>query len=306
MNSSLKKIGAALATATLALLVAGCGSSPSAGDAAATGGEDKDITFAIVPGWNDALDVSSVFKYVLERNGYTFETTELTEIATIFTAAAEGNVDAFSAAPTSVHKVYWDEYQANLDDLGAYYENGAIYIAVPDYMTDVNSLEDLAAHADDFDGTIYGIEPGSGLVKTTQEAVFPAYGLDQGFELKASSTAAMLAELDKATNAKEPVAVTVWTPWWVNTTFPIKKLEDPKEAYGPDYTFNIVASKAFSEESPAAAEMMSNFTLTDEQFNSLDDAIYNQFEPGQEQDAVASWFEQYPELLEELESYVKG
>lgn len=305
MNRMMRKIGASVIAAGLAVAVAGCGASASGGGGVGSSGEDKDVTFAIVPGWNDALDVSSVFKYVLERNGYTFEVTELTEIATIFTAASEGDVDALSAAPTSVHKVYWDKYNADLDDLGAYYKNGAIYIVVPEYMKGLDSLEDLPEFADELEGSIYGIEPGSGLVKTTEEEVFPAYGLDDTFELKASSTAAMLAELDKATKAKKPVAVTVWMPWWVNSAYPVKRLEDPKGAFGPDYTFNIVASKAFSEDSPEAAEMMSNFTLSDDEFNSLDETIYQQFEPGEEQKAVAAWFEDHPKVLEKMESYLK-
>ncbi|MGP6176264.1 glycine betaine ABC transporter substrate-binding protein [Microbacterium sp. A196] len=304
MNRTMRKLGAVIVAAAVTAAAAGCGSSSSAGGPGPDA-EDRTITFAIVPGWNDALDVSSVFRYVLERNGYELEITELTEIATIFTAAAEGGVDVFSAAPTSVHEVYWDKYESDLEDLGAYYENGAIYMVVPEYMEGLDSLADLPQFADELEGSIYGIEPGSGLVQTTEEEVFPAYGLGESFELKASSTAAMLAQLEKATKAEQPVAVTVWTPWWVNSTYPVKRLEDPKGAFGPDYTFNLVASGSFSEEFPAVAEMMADFSLTDEEFNSLDEAIYNDFEVGQEQEAVASWFEDHPELLEKLESHLK-
>lgn len=305
MKSKLTRAAAAATAAIVAVLACGCGpSAPSNGGGA--GGEDMSVNFGIVPGWNDNLDVANLYKYVLERNGYEFEITELSEIATVFTATAEGDVDAFSGAPTSIHKAYWDRYKSDLEDLGAYYDNGAVYMAVPEYMTDVRSIEDLPAHAEDFGGKIYGIEPGSGLVTTTQETVFPAYGLEDSFDLATSSTAAMLAELKRATDAGKPIAVTIWAPWWVNTTYPVRKLDDPKNAYGDVYPFSTVANADFSHNSPAAAAMMASLKLTDEQFNTLDDAIYNQFEPGQEQEAVAAWFEDNPELLEQMESSLRN
>ncbi|WP_109212224.1 MULTISPECIES: glycine betaine ABC transporter substrate-binding protein [Microbacterium] len=304
MNRQLIRIVAVAATALLSVGIAGCASGGSGGEQ--TSGEDKEVNFAIIPGWNDNLDLAHLYKYVLERNGYTFDITELSEIATVYTAAARGDVDVFSSAPTSIHKVYWDEFKDDLEDLGAYYQNGAIFIAVPDYVSDVTSIEDLPAHAAEFDGTIFGIEPGSGLATTTQDVVFPAYGLGDTFEQKTSSTAAMLAELQKAVDEEKPVAVTIWNPWWVNSVFPMRRLEDPKKAYGEDYTINTVANAEFSKKSPKAAEMMSSLKLDDDEFNTLDDAIYNQFEPGEEQEAVAAWFEDHPDLLEELESYLKN
>ncbi|MGP6176252.1 glycine betaine ABC transporter substrate-binding protein [Microbacterium sp. A196] len=303
-RSSTVRAMAAVGAIALAGVIAGCGSGSADGSGSSTEADAKKVTFAVIPGWNDNLDLANVYQYVLERNGYTFEITELSEIATVYTAAAQGDVDVFSSAPASLHKAYWDEYEEDLEDLGAYYENGAVFIAVPEYVTGVESLDDLAGHADTFEGRIYGIEPGSGLATTTQEEVFPAYGLEDTYELATSSTAAMLAELKKAVDAKEPIAVTIWNPWWVNSVFPLRQLEDPKGAYGGAYTINTVANGDFSTRSPAAAEMMSHFSLSDEQFSSLDDFVYNRFDEGQEQEAVAAWFEENPDILEEMESYL--
>ena len=41
----------------------------------------------------------------------------------------------------------------------------------------INSLDELADHADEFDGKIIGIEPGAGLTRVTKEEMLPAYGI---------------------------------------------------------------------------------------------------------------------------------
>lgn len=300
-----RKLIKAAAAAAVIMTLAACGSTTAGSSSGGAAAENKKVTYATIAGWNDNLDTANLFKYVLEKNGYSFNIKELSEIATVYAGAAGGSVDAFSSAPTSIHKVYWDKYQSSLQDPGAYYDNGSIYMAVPDYVTDVKSIADLNAHAAEFDGTIYGIEPGSGLVATTKDKVFPAYDLGKSFQLQTSSTAAMLATLKKATDAKKPVVVTIWAPWWVNTGFPVRKLEDPQKAYGEPYSYHIVMSKKFAESSPAASKMMASLKLTDQQFNTLDDAIYNQFKPGEEQKAVASWAEKNPDVIQNLESYLK-
>nr|WP_006524416.1 glycine betaine ABC transporter substrate-binding protein [Desulfoscipio gibsoniae] len=57
---------------------------------------------------------------------------------------------------------------------------------VPDYV-DINSIEDMKDPKvrDKFDGKIYGIEPGAGIMQTSQHAI-KDYGLN-GYKLVESS-----------------------------------------------------------------------------------------------------------------------
>src|SRR5690625_7603677 len=73
----------------------------------------------------------------------------------------------------------------------------------PEYMEDINSVEDLNDHKDLFEGEIIGFEPGAGTMEVT-ETLIEDYNLD--FELVPSSEAAMLGALREAVKAEEPIA----------------------------------------------------------------------------------------------------
>src|SRR5690606_711828 len=106
-------------------------------------------------------------------------------------------VDMYPSAWSEVtHAQYMEEVGDDVEDLGSYYDGAALTIAVPTYMTDINSLEDLAANADLFGGEIIGIEPGAGLTAAT-ERMIGEYELGD-YSLLTSSTAGMLASLDTA------------------------------------------------------------------------------------------------------------
>ena len=62
---------------------------------------------------------------------------------TLSQCLANGDVDIYpSAWPEVTHKQYMDEYGDQLEDLGAYYDNAKLTIAVPSY-SNINSIEDL-------------------------------------------------------------------------------------------------------------------------------------------------------------------
>ena len=70
-----------------------------------------------------------------------------------------------------------EEYGDSIEDLGAYYDDAKLTIAVPSYV-DITSIEDLAGNADRFGGRIVGIEPGAGLTAPTQDSMLPVFGID--------------------------------------------------------------------------------------------------------------------------------
>ncbi|WP_109212336.1 MULTISPECIES: glycine betaine ABC transporter substrate-binding protein [Microbacterium] len=307
MSSTTRTLSAVAIVGAAALALVGCAGSSGAdtGDGGDSG-SDKAVTLGVVSGWNDMTDIANLYKYVLEKNGYTVDIKELSEIATMYVAASEGDVDTFSTSPSTIHKQYWDKYQDDLEIVGSYYEDASIFLAVPDYASDLQSIEDLPDHAEELNSTIVSIEPGAGVVSTAKDVVFPAYGLDGIFTLQTSSTAAMLASLQEAVDNQKPIVVTGWSPWWANSTFDLRKLEDPKKAYGDPYTLDMVATAGFSDAHPDVANMIQNLVLTEDQFNTLDNAVYQEFEAGQEQEAVASWLEQNPDILEQMEAALNG
>ena len=88
-------------------------------------------------------------------------------------------------------------------DLGANLEGAAIGLVVPTYMEDVNSIEDLANHANK---TITGIEPGAGVVAAAERSLDDYENLE-GWEVQTSSSGAMATALDKPMKMKRKLSL---------------------------------------------------------------------------------------------------
>lgn len=279
-----------------ALTLSGCAG--GAGDRDdGKGGDKGTITLGYLPSWTDGLSTAFLLQNQLEKVGYTVKMKTLTEAGPLYTGLAQGDVDIYpSAWPELTHKSYMDKYGSKIEDLGAYYANAKLTIAVPEY-TDISSIDDLAGKGDRFGGKIYGIEPGAGLTEQTKESMMPAYGLDGEYELPTSSTAAMLTELKKATEKKQDIVVTLWRPFWANDAFPVKDLDDPKGAMGKPESLHFLGTKGFAAKFPEAAKLIAGITLDDAQYDSLEDLVVNQYGKGKEAEAVKEWLKKNPDAF---------
>lgn len=289
----------------MGLGLAACGSD-GGGDGGGDGGsggegpEGKTITLGYIASWTDGLSTAYLLDNRLSAMGYTVEHETIADAALLYAGLAQGDVNIYpSAWPEVTHADYMEEYGEDIEDLVGYYEGAKLNLSVPDYMEDIQSIADLKGQADRFGGKIYGIEPGAGLTGATQDDVIPGYGLD-GYELVTSSTPAMLTELQNAIDAQEDIVVTLWSPFWAMTAFPVRALEDPDGLFGEPEALHHLANKGFSEEFPMAAEWISQAKMTDEQFGSLEDMVVNQFEEGQEAEAVEKWLEENPDAMPPL------
>ncbi len=306
---TLRKLSTLAGAGALALALAACGGAATPANDAGTGASDAPaggasgtITMGYLPSWTDGLSTAYLLEDQLEKMGYTVEHETLSEAAPLYVALSRGDVDMYpSAWPEVTHASYMEQYSADIEDLGAYYDNAKLTIAVPEY-TNIDSIEDLAADPARFGGRIVGIEPGAGLTKATQEQVIPQYGLEGSYELVTSSTTAMLAELQKATDAQEDIVVTLWRPFWANSSFPVKDLEDPKGALGDAEGLHFLATKGFEAEFPEAAAFIKQIKLTDDQYGQLEDMVVNEYGEGKEAEAIDAWLEANPDVLPKIEA----
>src|SRR5690606_13664063 len=123
-------------------------------------------------------------------------------------------------------------------------------------------------HADLFNSTIIGIEPGAGMMGIAREEIIPGYGLDD-WTLTESSTPAMLAELDGALANEEPIVVTLWTPHWAYAEYDIKNLEDPEGLWGGSEQLHIAGRPGFSDDFEELAGWLANFHMDPDSLASL-------------------------------------
>lgn len=139
-------------------------------------GAGQTVTIGLIP-WDEDIAVTELWKNLLEARDFKVEIKEV-DAGILFQGMADGDIDVFfDAWLPETHKDYWAKNGDKLEKLGQWYEGKALLtIAVPSYV-DIDSLDELAAHADEFKGKIIGIEPGAGLTRVTKEEAMPAYGL---------------------------------------------------------------------------------------------------------------------------------
>ena len=316
-------VSAALALAGAALAACGNSSDTGASDTGATeqeAGTDTDdaddttdegaaddaegadfaggsITIPIASGWDEDVVVTALWQHVLQEKGYTVDTPIL-DIGFIFEGIASGEYDFFfDTWLPNTHKQYWTDFGDKVVDVGVWYENAPLTIAVPDYM-DIDSMADLASIADQVDSTITGIDPGAGLTDVTENSMMPAYGLDD-WTLTTSSTSAMLAELQNAIDAQQPIVVTLWKPHWAYGAFPIKDLADPEGAMGEPDEIHTIANPDFADADPAVIEALANFTISDEQLASLEVAMLQDHEDDPDV-GLAEWISANQDYVDSL------
>lgn len=272
---------------TLTLLAAACGNGDNG--TAGTGGDadSQSVNIGWIP-WDEDIAVTHLWKHLLEEEGYEVELTQL-DVAPVYQGLADGDVDVFlDGWLPETHSDYWERFGDEIEDVGIWYDSGTLNLAVPADLEDVNSIADLQGQADRFDGRIVGIEPGAGLMRVTREEAVPTYGLEE-YTVVEGSTPAMLAELERSLDRDEPIVVTLWHPHWAYAAYDIKDLEDPEGAMGGAENLHVLGRPGFSDDFPELSGWLANFELPDDALASLEALVINEYDEGEEQEAVEEW-----------------
>jgi len=129
-------------------------------------------------------------------------------------------------------------------------------------------------------------------------------GVFEAPEAASKSGLAMLAELKRATDANEPIIVTLWRPHWAYDAFPIRDLEDPKGSLGETEEIHTFGKKGISEEKPNFSQLVKNFVFTDEQLSELENLMFSQehYAGKDHEAAVAEWLKANPDFVEKLKA----
>lgn len=281
-----------------ALSISGLALTACAGSGADASGDRGEITIGVFNGWEEGIAASELWKHILEEEGYTV-TLDYADPAPIFSGLAAGDYDFnLDVWKPVTHGDYIDEFGESMEDYGAWNEEASNHLAVNEDAP-IQSLDELAEHADEFNNTLVGIDPGAGLTQQIENEVIPTYELES-MEYITSSTPAMLQELDTAISNGDNIVVSLWRPHWAYEAYPIRDLEDPEGTLGVQESLHTYAREGLSEDFPDVAEWLQNFTMDGETLHSLESVMFFEVETDDYGPIVAEWVADNQDYVDSL------
>lgn len=217
------------------------------------------------PGWTDLALTSAVTQGLLEGMGHQTRV-DILGIPVIYESMKRGDLDAFMGYWDPAMETYFNAYRDSgaIETIHVNLEGAKFTWAVPAYVHEagVTSFADLAAHADRFERTLYGIEPGSNEIMLDIVAR-NAFGLGD-WEVRESSEQGMLAQLAREERRGNWMVFLAWAPHPMNTHFEIRYLEGGDDYYGPDFggaTVSTQVRKGYVEECPQVGKLLNQLTF---------------------------------------------
>lgn len=264
-------------------------------------GCDK-VTFSDV-GWTDITATTAVTSLILQALGYQTQI-QVLSVPVTYEGLAKGDVDIFLGnwMPTMASNIqpYLDaktvtSVRANLE--GAKY---TLATNAAGAALGIKDFKDIAAHAKDLDGKIYGIEAGNDGNKLILDMIDKnAFGLKAAkVDLVESSEQGMLAQVAKDDNAKKAIIFLGWEPHPMNANFKMTYLTGGDDFFGPNLGGATVFTNTragFSTECPNTGKLLSNLVFSLEMENQIMGAILNDgTDPAV---AAKAWLAKHPDAI---------
>ncbi|MFX1765470.1 choline ABC transporter substrate-binding protein [Paraburkholderia sp. A1RI-2L] len=219
------------------------------------------------PGWSDIDATNAMAGVLLKALGYQQNVSNLS-VPITYQGLKKGQIDVFLGnwmpAQGPLVKPFVDE--RSIDVLHANLTNAKFTLAVPDYVAaaGVHSFADLVKHADQFNGRIYGIEPGAPANQNIKKMIAEkAFGLGD-WKIVESSETGMLTQVERAVRDKQWIVFLAWEPHVMNTKFRLSYLSGGDAFFGPNYggaTVNTVTRPGFAGQCGNLARLFQQMTF---------------------------------------------
>lgn len=284
----MSKLRTSLLAAAAALAVAG---------PAFSAGCDK-VTFSDV-GWTDITATTAATSVILQALGYDTDTKVLS-VPVTYEGLAGGDVDVFLGnwMPTMESNIAPYREAKTVDTVRANLE-GAKYTLATDEAgakMGIKDFSDIAAHAKDLDGKIYGIEPGNDGNKLILDMIGKdAFGM-KNMELVESSEQGMLAEVERAVKDNRAIVFLGWEPHPMNSNFKLTYLTGGDDYFGPNLGGATVYTNTrggYVKECPNVGKLLENLVFTLQMENEIMGKILDNGEDPS--DAAKAWLKAHPE-----------
>ncbi len=253
-------------------------------------------------GWTDVTATTALAGRLLQDLGYRPEITVLS-VPVTYTSMRNRDIDVFLGnwmpSMEADRRPFVDD--RSIDVLGPNLTGAKYTLAVPVYThaAGLRDFADIARFSDALKSSIYGIEAGNDgnrlILKMIAENQF---GLG-GFRLVESSEQGMLAAVERAYRAREPIVFLGWAPHPMNMRFEVQYLSGGDTTFGPDFggaTVYTNTRAGYSSECPNVGRLLANlkFTLAGE--SEMMDAILTRQEPPEA--AAAAWLAANPATVD--------
>ncbi len=259
------------------------------------------VTFSDV-GWTDITAITAVTALMLEALGYETDT-KLLSVPVTYTALAEGDVDVFLGnwMPTMENDLAPYRDAGTVETVRINLEGAKYTLATnaAGAALGIKDYADIAAHSEELEGKIFGIEPGNDgnrLILSMIET--DAFGLG-GFELAESSEQGMLAEVARTSGKDEPIIFLGWEPHPMNANFDMTYLTGGDDYFGPNFGGATVATNVragYATECPNQGTLLNNLVFTLPMENEIMAAILDDGEDPLE--AAKAWLIANPATLD--------
>ncbi|OWV93192.1 glycine/betaine ABC transporter substrate-binding protein [Rhizobium sp. R72] len=163
----------------------------------------------------------------------------------------------------------------------------------------IKDFKDIAAHKDELDGKIYGIEPGNDGNRLVMDMIDKnTFGL-KGMEVVESSEQGMLAQVARTEKEGKPVVFLGWEPHPMNDNFKLTYLTGGDDIFGPDFggakVFTNVRA-GYLNECPNVGALLKNMIFSLEMENQVMGKILN--DGDEPEKAATEWLKANPSALD--------
>ncbi|WP_227369432.1 glycine betaine ABC transporter substrate-binding protein [Halomonas sp. M20] len=265
--------------------------------------DEADTVNFVVPPWPGVTVKTEIVAKLIDDLGYRANRIDMSSTVG-YSTLQSGDTDVFLGGwLPAQQKIYDAAIQSDaIVDLGNNVEGARMGFAVPGYVHDAGITS--AAQLNDpenrkrFDGEFYSIESGSTVSESINDAVnADVYGLGD-WNIRESSTAGMLAEVDAAARDERWIVFYGWTPHWMAPKYDMAILDDPESVYGKENgksDIRTIVRRDFSEANPNLTKLLDQVVFSaEEQSRFIDE--FSQQEKNLE-DVAEAWIEDHPDQI---------
>ncbi len=219
-------------------------------------------------GWTDVTATTALFGRLLRELGYEPAITVLS-VPVTYASMKNRDIDVFLGnwmpSMEADRRPYVQDHSVEV--LGANLEGAKYTLAVPAYAYEsgLRSFADIRRFEVALHSSLYGIEPGNDgnrlVLKIIGENQF---GLGS-FKLVESSEQGMLAEVERAIRAREPIVFLGWDPHPMNTRFDLRYLAGGDATFGANFGGAAVYTNTragYSAACPNVGRLLQNLKFT--------------------------------------------